>query len=588
VPFSTSPAAFLRHYIRQYWASFAFMAGFMLVWAVNEALFPYFIKEIIDALSNASTQTPVWNLVWVPVSQLIGLWFFMEICMRVEGYVAVRTMPKFCKQIREDAFWHLTGHSGQFFVNHFAGNIANKINDLPRSSEYLVEQIVYNFSPVLFVFTLSMVLMAQVILLFTALVIGWFCLHVLVVSLNIKRVMQTSGDLADATSVVTGRVVDALGNILSMRLFGRRRHELNDFNHYQSIEAQKRAAARESVVFLNILLGALTFVLLSAVMALLLYGWQGGWVSVGEISLISMLTFTLIGLIWHLSFELSSFFKELGQVRAALAILRVPYNIVDLEDAPALHAPKGEIVFCDVTFGYQQEDPLFKNLNVTLRAGEKVGLVGFSGSGKTSFVNLIVRAFDPQKGSIVIDGQDIRDVAYESLARRIAFIPQDPTLFHRSLMENIRYGRLEATDDEVRVAATLAHADLFIKEMPEGYETCVGERGLKLSGGQRQRIAIARAALKDAPILILDEATSALDSVTERLIQDSFHEIMKGRTTLVIAHRLSTLQDMDRILVFHQGRLVEDGPCEDLLANKDGAFAKLWQMQNEGFLPEKA
>ena len=588
MPFSTSATAFLGYYVRQYWASFAFMAGFMLVWAVNEALFPYFIKEIIDALSNSSTQASAWDLVWMPTSQLIGLWFFMEICMRVEGYVAVRTMPKFCKKIREDAFWHLTGHSGQFFVNNFAGNIANKINDLPRAAEYLVEQIAYNFSPILFMFVLSMVLMAQVSLLFTALVVGWFCLHILMVYLNIKKVMQTAGDLADATSVVTGRVVDAFSNILSMRLFGRRRHELDDFNHYQTIEAEKRGAARARVVFLNVLLGGLTFVLLAAVMVLLLYGWQHGWVTVGEISLISMLTFTLIGLIWTLSFELSSFFKELGQVRAALAILRVPYSIVDKESAPVLATSQGEISFNDVTFGYQKDNPLFKDLSVTLRAGEKVGLVGFSGSGKTSFVNLIVRAFDPQKGSILIDGQDIRDVAYESLARSIAFIPQDPTLFHRSLMENIRYGRLEARDDEVHAAASLAHADLFIKDMPQGYETCVGERGLKLSGGQRQRIAIARAALKDAPILILDEATSALDSVTERLIQDSFHEIMKGRTTLVIAHRLSTLQDMDRILVFHQGRLVEDGPCDVLLANKDGAFARLWQLQNEGFLPEKA
>lgn len=580
--------SFLWYYAKQHLWGFAFTGFAMLVWAVNEALFPYFIKEIIEILATHDRLTSSWEIVWGPLGSLVGLWLTMDVFMRAQGAVAVRMMPKFCQKIRQDAFWQVTGHSQQFFVTHFSGNVANKINDLPRGAEYLVEQVLTDFIPILFMFSLSMILMGQVSLLFTLVTIVWFCLHVLVVSLNVKAVTHSASQLADATSQVSGKVVDALTNILSMRLFARRAHELSYFNLAQAEEAQRRGDARARVVFLNMLLGGLTFLLIAVTMGLLIYGWQEGWVSIGDFSLISMLVFSLVGLIWHLSFEMSSFFKEIGLIKAALSILRTPYAIEEKENAKDLEVKEGSITFDHVTFGYQgKEGALFKDLSLHIPAGQKVGLVGFSGSGKTSFANLIARAFDPQDGKILVDGGDIKEVRYESLARAIAFIPQDPTLFHRTLKENIRYGRLEASDDEVYSAATLAHADLFIKALKEGYDTSVGERGLKLSGGQRQRIAIARAALKNAPILILDEATSALDSVTERLIQDSLHEIMQGRTTLVIAHRLSTLQDMDRILVFDKGRIIEDGSCETLLAQK-GVFYQLWQMQSEGFLPDSA
>lgn len=580
--------AFIWHYVKQYPISFLVRTFTMLVWSVNEALFPYFIKEIIDRLAIAPAHAPVWDLVGVFVYQIIGLWLFMDICMRVEGFLGVRTTPKFSKHIREDAFCHVSGHTPQFFANNFAGSIASKINDLPRSFEYLVEQIMHNFTPILFMLAISVFLMAKVSLFFAGVMLGWFCLHTVVVLMNVKRVSGSASDLADATAQVAGKVVDALSNILSVRLFGRRAHEHALFGKSQDMEATRRAKARADIAWMSCYLGALTFALLVITLVLLMRGWQEGWVSVGDVSLISVLTFSLIGLIWHLSFELSSFFKEIGQIRAALAFLRVPYTIVDAPDAKTLVAARGEIQFEDVTFGYQDgAPPLFQGLSVHLHAGEKVGLVGFSGSGKTTFVNMIVRAFDVQGGRITVDGVDIRDVTTTSLAHNIAFIPQDPALFHRTLMDNIRYGRLDASDEEVYAAARLAHADVFIKALPQGFYTSVGERGLKLSGGQRQRVAIARAALKNAPILILDEATSALDSVTERLIQDSFHEIMGGRTTLVIAHRLSTLQDMDRILVFDHGRIVEDGTCASLLANENGAFAKLWRMQSEGFLPDR-
>jgi ATP-binding cassette subfamily B protein len=277
--------------------------------------------------------------------------------------------------------------------------------------------------------------------------------------------------------------------------------------------------------------------------------------------------------------------RELGMIESALTLVKKGHDITDKPGARPIVIKHGEIACKDVTFGYQKTRPVFKNLNLTLEAGKKVGLVGFSGSGKSTFVNLILRFYDLQSGSIAIDGINIADVTQNSLRSQIAMIPQDPALFHRTLIENIRYGRLDATNEEVITAAQLAHCHEFIGKLDKGYESLVGERGIKLSGGQRQRIAIARAILKNAPILILDEATSSLDSVTEKLIQESLQLLMQGRTTIVVAHRLSTLNDMDRILVFHKGKVLEDGTKEELLA-MDGHFAMLWNMQTDGFLPE--
>jgi ATP-binding cassette subfamily B protein len=290
--------------------------------------------------------------------------------------------------------------------------------------------------------------------------------------------------------------------------------------------------------------------------------------------------------LWYLASQFVTFAEELGKCKQALTIISALHDIRDEPNAQALEVTKGDIEFDDVTFHYDEGAHLFNNKNVLIQSGQKVGLVGLSGSGKSTFVNLILRLFDVESGKIRIDGQDIRKVTQESLREHIAMIPQDVSLFHRTLLENIRYGRTDATDEEVIQASKQAHCHEFISQLTEGYNALVGERGIKLSGGQRQRIAIARALLKNAPILILDEATSALDSLTEKLIQDSLHTLMQGRTTIVIAHRLSTLSEMDRILVFDNGQIVEDGTHADLIRAK-GHYSRMWAMQAGGFLPEQ-
>jgi ATP-binding cassette subfamily B protein len=274
-----------------------------------------------------------------------------------------------------------------------------------------------------------------------------------------------------------------------------------------------------------------------------------------------------------------------GNITQGLTVALAPLDIQDKPDATELRVTKGQITFDNVGFHYKGSEPLFTNKSVTIDPGQKVGLVGYSGGGKTTFSNLILRLYDVTDGRILIDGHDIRDVTQDSLRANIGMIPQDPSLFHRTLMENIRYGRDSATDAEVIEAAKRAHANEFIAKLPNAYDSLVGERGVKLSGGQRQRVAIARAILKNAPILILDEATSQLDSVTERDIQDSLWDLMQGKTTIVIAHRLSTLLHMDRILVFDSGKIVEDGTHDELLA-RGGLYKTLWDAQVGGFLPE--
>jgi ATP-binding cassette subfamily B protein len=314
----------------------------------------------------------------------------------------------------------------------------------------------------------------------------------------------------------------------------------------------------------------------------LIQSFQSAMITAGDFVMILTINISIMICLWEGSREISKFAEYLGTIIQGLRVALSPIEIVDHPHASTLHVTKGEIVFDKVKFHYKGDDALFENKSVTIPASQKVGLVGYSGGGKSTFVNLILRLFDINSGRILIDGVDIKTVTQASLRQNIGMIPQDPALFHRTLMDNIRYGNPNASDKEVIEAAKKADAHHFIMKIPNKYQALVGERGVKLSGGQRQRIAIARAFLKNAPILILDEATSQLDSLTEHEIQESLWELMQGKTTLIIAHRLSTLLKMDRILVFDRGRIIEDGTHKDLLKGK-GLYKTLWDAQIGGF-----
>lgn len=369
-----------------------------------------------------------------------------------------------------------------------------------------------------------------------------------------KRLTFLSENQAGKESVLGGQIVDSLSNSFSVRLFAREKQEIDRREPAFSDYVKSYQETGRYTVIMHSIQGGLIAIMAAFSLFFLINLYAKGLLTIGDFALILGLSIETGHMMWHTMYEVDALNKEIGRCRQSLSSLLVSIEIQDKPNAYDLKCKTGRITFDGVIFCYKDSKPLFENESVCIEAGQKVGLVGYSGGGKSTFVNLILRLYDVKGGAILIDGQDIRDAAQDSLRNNIAMIPQDPSLFHRSLMENIRYGCMNATDGEVIMAAKKAHAHEFISALPQKYDSLVGDKGVKLSGGQRQRIAIARAILKNAPILILDEATSQLDSVTESLIQESLLELMENKTTIVIAHRLSTLLHMDRILVFDKGK----------------------------------
>lgn len=584
LPKSTLP--FLFQFARQQWFRFTVLVLTSVVWATNDSLFPYFIKRIVNTLSSFhGAPDKVYAAVNGTIILLAIFWAANEVCGRIQGITSIYFFPKFRASIRKTVFDYVKSHSHEYFSSNFAGNIAKKLSDLPTSSQTLVEIICFQFVTAFTGTVLVLIMMWLTHPLFAVVLLLWLSFHMGLTIWLLSSTNQLWEVQSEAVSTLSGKIIDALTNILNVKLFSRGHYELNYLSHFQEDEIRKSHKAMWAVELVRLGLGLNGLFLIFGMLFLLLHGWAKGWVTIGDFTQVLMQSFWLLGWIWYISYQLSMFTRESGVINNALDLIQVSHDIADAKDAKLLVVNGGEIRFENVTFAYRQNQPVFQQLDVTIEPGQKIGLVGFSGSGKSTFVNLILRFYDINSGKIVIDGQDIAKVTQDSLREKIAMIPQDPSLFHRTLMENIRYGRLDATDEEVIKASKLAHCHEFIEKMPDGYQALVGERGVKLSGGQRQRIAIARAILKNAPILILDEATSSLDSVTEKLIQDSLHKLMHQRTTIVVAHRLSTLADMDKILVFSKGNIIEQGTKETLL-QLNGYFAKLWNMQTDGFLPE--
>lgn len=581
-----STAGFIFHFVKkQRWSFMAFLL-IGVGWAINDTFFPYFLKRIVDTLQNFhGSRENVYTALKPTLILLVSFWIGMEVMQRASGFLAIYAFPRFRATIREAVFHHIKFHSHEFFSNHFAGNIGKKLADLPTSSQTIMEIICFQFSTAITGAIIVFFMMWTTKPLFAAILAIWFICHMGITFLFLKNSHRLHEIHSEAVSVLGGKIVDTLTNILNVRLFARSRYESDYLKSFQDDEIQKEQAAKKNLEIMRIGMGISGLFLMFGMVFGLLYAWIHHWITLGDFTQVIMQSFWLLGWLWFVNYQLTVFTRELGTIHNALSLIRQGYDVIDIENAKPIEISQGKIHCDNISFAYHEKRPVFDHFNLTIPAGQKVGLVGFSGSGKSTFVNLLLRFYDLQSGKILIDGQNIHDVTQDSLRSQIAMIPQDPSLFHRTLMENIRYGRLDASDAEVIEAAKLAHCHEFIEKLDAGYESLVGERGIKLSGGQRQRIAIARAILKNAPILILDEATSSLDSVTEKLIQESLENLMSTRTTLVVAHRLSTLANMDRILVFHQGKLLEEGTKDELLKAK-GHFAMLWNMQTDGFLPD--
>ena len=583
----TTLPAFIWHFSRPYFWPFLIFTLAPVLLIVESTVLPYALKMIVDTVATYDGPKEEIFTALAPALKLcIGSWVFMVAFFRVQEWWQCYAYPKFEADIRLAMFAYAQEHSHRYFSDHFAGSVANKISDMVVSIRNLMMLLRWRVIASASVTLATIAVMLTISPAFAAIVTLWTVAQIGVVQLFARKADKVSEQNAEDRSTLSGKIVDAFTNIANIRLFSHHAEELRYLGTYQ--EAERRSNQKLLLVMSNAKLATepTTLLFLGAMFYFLIRGWQEGTVSPGDFVFVFNASYHVIWNVWLLSMELPTLFKEIGVAKQALSIVAVPHEVADAPDAPALKVTRGEIAFEGVHFHYVPGKDIFRNKNITLAAGQKVGLVGFSGSGKSTFVNLILRFFDVEAGRITIDGQDTAQVTQASLRRAIAMIPQDTSLFHRTLMENIRYGRPDATDEDVVAAAKQADCHEFIQEMQGGYEALVGERGVKLSGGQRQRIALARAILKDAPILILDEATSSLDSLTEQRIQESLKALMEGRTTIVIAHRLSTLSGMDRILVFRDGEIIEDGTHEVLLA-EGGHYAQLWNMQVGGFLPER-
>lgn len=567
----------------KYWIVGQLCVG--IIWAIDISLRPYLLKVLLNRMPCINHEEAYTALLW-PAIFYILLSTFMVFVFRMYDFIWLNLNPPLKRYVGLQLMQKMTKHSHHFYQNQFAGNLGNKIKDIMSGIPDLLKMIINEYFAHGLSFVIAIGTLWSVSIQFALLFTTWLILFVTISQRLVIKAKKLRYESAEIRSVVIGDIIDILTNIMNVRLFANEKVEdaklTNVMNRYVSADQLRDWYFMKIFAFQGI-----SFVIYQAIcLALLIIGFKHGTITPGDFALVLTINFSTIQILWSFSRDLIKFSELFSYVTQGLNVILAPIEIQDKPNAQPLVVQNGEIIFDQVQFQYKDSELLFKDKSIIIQPGQKIGLVGYSGSGKSTFVNLILRLFDVTAGRITIDTQDLRDVTQNSLRESIGMIPQDPSLFHRTIMENIRYGKPDASDEQVVMAAQHAHAHEFIQALPEGYNAMVGERGVKLSGGQRQRIAIARAFLKNAPILILDEATSQLDSVTESYIQKSLWQLMQGKTTIVIAHRLSTLLEMDRILVFDNGRIVQDGTHPELLA-QGGLYATLWNAQVGGFLPEK-
>ena len=579
--------AFYWNYTKQVRGLVAALYATGCIVAFLDLCIPFFFGRVVSLVSETDAHR-LWPEHW---QHLTGMTLVL-VLVRPAALLSQNLLtnqilsPGLTNMTRWQNHWHVVRQSWTFFQNDFAGRIAGRVIQTGASLRESVVStnsvwhiLVFGTSAVFLLGSNHMALAIPMLI--------WFVGFVTLLRIFVPRMRDRSQLNSEARSALTGRIVDSYTNILTVKLFARARDEDNFVR--EAIDAHTdtfRYSQRLNTLFgtlLSLLNGS--FVAGTAATAIAL--WTDDLISVGMVATVLPLSWQINGLSWAVYQNVTTIFEAIGTVQEGMRSIAVTPQMQDFPDARELQVSNGEIRFENVQFGYGTSNGVLHGLNLTIRGGERVGLIGHSGAGKSTLVNLLLHFFDIESGRISIDGQDIAGVTQESLRRHIAMVTQDTSLLHRSIRDNIRYGRPNASEDEIREAALKAHALDFIERLEDwqgrcGFDSQVGERGVKLSGGQRQRIAIARVILKNAPILILDEATSALDSEVEAAIQEQLSELMEGRTVVAIAHRLSTIAQMDRLVVMDHGRVVEEGTHVALLS-KGGTYARLWKRQSGGF-----
>ncbi|HET6339058.1 MAG TPA: ABC transporter ATP-binding protein [Polyangiales bacterium] len=566
--------------------------NWLLVLATGEALnaacgitLPYALSRIISNVTNSKNPSaPVMQALWAPLTLFVALCAGELVFGRVNAAIHMRMAPRQRQYVSRSLFHYLHRHSHRYLTENFAGALAHRISETSHGVNNVLWALITELWPITIVIAVANALLLSASP-WLGLFSGLWSVGFIAVSLAMSRRTQPLAFAAsNARSHTVGMVVDSVSNHATVRSFARLDHERVRLDDAYGSELTTVLRANLAMEHVRLFQFAASAVLKAGTVAVSVWLWSRGRIGVSEFVLAISLALLIIAEVRNLSRRFLELFESLGNVGSGVRAIFQPHELPDHPDARACELESGTIELHEVDFRYPQGAQVFRGLSLSIPAGQRVGLVGLSGSGKSTFVSMIMRLYDAQSGSIRIGGHELCALTQDALHRQIGLIPQDPTLFHRSLRENIRYGRIEATDVEVEEAARRARAHEFIREIPEGYEAMVGERGVKLSGGQRQRIAIARVMLKNAPVLILDEATSSLDSITEQEIQAALDDAMVGKTVIVIAHRLSTIAHLDRILVFSNGEIVEDGSHAELAASR-GAYYELWSRQSSGLLP---
>ncbi|MCL1039919.1 ABC transporter ATP-binding protein/permease [Shewanella submarina] len=580
---------FCRHYTRGFEKPLIVMSVLTALLAMLEVSLFGFMGQLVDWLTTKDPAT----LLEDEGSKLLGMTLLVLVALPLltllHALIAYQTLlGNYPMSIRYLAHRYLLKQSVSFYQNDFAGRVATKVMQTSLSVRETVMKLLDVLVYILVYFTSMLVMIASADTRLVLPMLAWVVVYIGLQYYFVPRLKAVSADQAEARSMMTGRIVDSYTNITTVKLFAHTDQEgeyakagMSDF--LQTVYRQMRL-----VTGLNVSVQVSNYLLAFVIAAMSIYLWTDSAITVGAIAVAVSLALRLNGMSQWMMWEVSSLFENIGTVADGMSTLCKPTSIEDANDAKEIQVTQGQIAFDEVSFHYGEDEIVIEDLDLEIKPGEKVGLVGRSGAGKSTLVNLLMRFYDVEKGAIRIDGQDLRSVTQDSLRAQIGMVTQDTSLLHRSIRDNILYGKPDASDEELWQAIEQAQAGNFINHLTDphgnhGLDALVGERGVKLSGGQRQRIAIARVLLKDAPILLLDEATSALDSEVEAAIQESLYKLMEGKTVIAIAHRLSTIAAMDRLIVLDKGKVVEQGTHKELIA-QGGIYAQLWAHQTGGFL----
>lgn len=588
-----SLVAFCRHYTRGIEPFILLMALLTSLLAIGEAMLYGILGRVVDWLNESDKN----NFIGEQWPMLLGISVFILLVMPalvlLRSFLVHQTLlGNYPMSIRWRAHRYLIGQSYGFFQNEFSGRVATKVMQTALAVRESVMKVLDVLLYAVIYLVTGIVLLASADVKLAIPLIVWFIVYLIMLRVFVPKLRSIAEIQADARSTMTGRIVDSYTNILTIKLFSHSNRENKYIQEGMEQFLDTVHPQMRIVTVLNVCLWAINMMLVFSLCGLGIVFWLDEAITVGAIAVALSLALRLLGMSHWMMWETSWLFENLGTVQDGINTLAEPQMVLDKPNAPPIRVSKGDIRFTHVSFSYPRRGDdrikVFDGLDLHIRAGEKVGIVGRSGAGKSTLVNLLLRFFDLQQGSISIDEQDISQVQQESLRAQIAMVTQDTSLLHRSVRENIMFGRPEASEEQMYSAAKKAVAHDFIRDLEDakgrrGYDAHVGERGVKLSGGQRQRIAIARVLLKDAPILILDEATSSLDSEAELSIQQSLQGLMADKTVIAIAHRLSTIAALDRLIVFDQGRVVEQGSHQQLI-EQGGLYSQLWRHQSGGFL----